>query len=208
MTAIIGRGGYSTPAKRGCSPIGRTYAEHAASDAVDQRLPWAQTHWHLDQIHDSLNLTIVICLKQGPPPACRLLSDKLGPLRSSHAPRVLVEGSVGLAKRRRRAGRRRKSSDLLFLIIAGAIAYAFFAAKLGVIFVVCAWLVVFMIWVMFFMPTYCDYDLGHRGCSKEVYGKLRGCRFHARLKRDAVWAALGQHNPGTMIRLKIGRAHV
>jgi len=89
----------------------------------------------------------------------------------------------------------------LFLLIAGAIGYALFAEKFGVIFVVCAWIFVFMIWMMFLMDTYCDYDLGDRGCSRQVYGKLRGCWQHARLKRDAVWAALGRHNPGTLFRL-------
>jgi hypothetical protein len=86
-------------------------------------------------------------------------------------------------------------------LIAAVIGYALLAEKFGVIFVVCAWIFVFMIWMMFLMDTYCDYDLGDRGCSRPVYGKLRGCWQHARLKRDAVWAALGRHNPGTLIRL-------
>jgi len=86
-------------------------------------------------------------------------------------------------------------------LIAGVIGYALFREKFGTFFVVSAWIFVLMVWLMFFMDTYCDYDLGDRGCSREVYGKLRGCWQHARRKRDAVWAAFGRHNPGTLIRL-------
>lgn len=104
-----------------------------------------------------------------------------------------------MAKRRNR--RRGKLNDLLFLLITGVIGYALFHERFGTIFVVCAWIFVFMLWLMFFMDTYCDYDLGDRGCSRQVYGKLRGCWQHARLKRDAVWTAFGRTNPGALIRL-------
>jgi hypothetical protein len=106
-----------------------------------------------------------------------------------------------LAKGKQRDGRRKKSNDLFALVIGGAIAYVIFAGRFGVIFVACAWIFAFMIWMMFFMNTYCDYDLGHRGCIRQVYGKLRGCHDHARLKRDAIWAALGRRNPGSIFRL-------
>lgn len=56
------------------------------------------------------------------------------------------------------------------------------------------------------MPTWCDYDVGGRGCTRPVYGKVRGCFQHARLKRDAVWAALGKRNPGMVVRLTWGNS--
>jgi len=110
-----------------------------------------------------------------------------------------------LARRRRSRSRRKKSHDLTYLIIGGVAAYAVLVARLGAIFVVALWIVVLMIWVMFFMDTYCDYDLGTRGCSRRVYGKLRGCGQHDRLKRDAVWTVLRTRNPGTRFRLTWGK---
>lgn len=60
---------------------------------------------------------------------------------------------------------------------------------------------VLMFWISFLMPTYCDY-ITQRGspCTRQVRGKLRGCRTHGRLKRDALFAALRLRNPGQLIR--------
>ena len=63
-----------------------------------------------------------------------------------------------------------------------------------------------MIWVMFFMPTKCDFELQTRlgGCDSDIRGKLRGCTkyHHERRKRDAVLgAALHLSNPGLIFRV-------
>lgn len=100
--------------------------------------------------------------------------------------------------------RRGKLGDLIGLVIVGGAGYLFLEPTYGKIFVVAAWIFVFTVWLLAFMPTYCDYDIGPRGCSREVYGKFRGCWQHRRLKRDAVWAAFGRRNPGMAIRLTWG----
>jgi len=63
-------------------------------------------------------------------------------------------------------------------------------------------LAVLMVWVCFFMPTHCDYQtLRTTPCTRLVRGKLRGCRSHGRLKRDAVFAAIKLRNPGLLFRV-------
>ncbi|MGH3908022.1 MAG: hypothetical protein ACRDTE_28160 [Pseudonocardiaceae bacterium] len=103
---------------------------------------------------------------------------------------------------------RRKSVHLLWLLVLAGVGYAartlYFPTTLGTVFVVLAWIFVFTIWLMFLMPTLCDYDVGDRGCIRQVYGKLRGCFQHARLKRDAMWAAMKLRNPGMAFRLTWG----
>jgi hypothetical protein len=79
-------------------------------------------------------------------------------------------------------------------------------SRWGIVAVVAGWCFVFAIWLMFLMPTRCHYDVGHHGCTRQVYGKLRGCYQHAELKRDAVWAALGRRNPGLAVRLTWGNS--
>lgn len=99
---------------------------------------------------------------------------------------------------------RGKLGDLIALVIIGGVGYLFLEPTYGKVFIVAAWIFMLSVWVLFFMPTYCDYDVGGRGCSREVYGKFRGCWQHKRLKRDAVWAAFGRRNPGMAVRLTWG----
>lgn len=106
-----------------------------------------------------------------------------------------------MAKRRRRGARRRKRDDLATLAVAGVVSYVLLVPTLGVAFVVLLEVSALMLWVMFGIPTWCDYDVDGRGCTRPVYGKLNGCWQHARLKRDAMWAAIGRRNPGMAFRL-------
>ncbi|MGH3886702.1 MAG: hypothetical protein ACRDSZ_09050 [Pseudonocardiaceae bacterium] len=105
---------------------------------------------------------------------------------------------------------RRKSIHMTYLLGFGGLGYGvqyfLFPGTLATVFVVAAWIFVGMIWVLLFMPTYCDYDVGGRGCTREVYGKVRGCFQHRRLKRDAIWAAMGKRNPGLAFRLTWGNS--
>ncbi len=105
---------------------------------------------------------------------------------------------------------RRKSVYLLYLLGLAGVGYMvrhlYLSPILGTICVVAGWIFLFTIWVLLIMPTWCDYDVGGRGCTRQVYGKVRGCFQHARLKRDAVWAALGKRNPGMAVRLTWGNS--
>jgi hypothetical protein len=59
-----------------------------------------------------------------------------------------------------------------------------------------------LFWISFLMPTTCDYITQRRKpCDYDVRGKLCGCRFHGRWKRDAMFAALGGRNPGQRFRV-------
>lgn len=104
-------------------------------------------------------------------------------------------------RRRRRSARRRKRDDLLTLIVVGGIGYVALQPRYGTFLVVMLGLVVLVAWVLFAMPTWCDYDVGGRGCTNPAYGKFNGCWRHSRLKRDAMWAAVGRRNPGMAFRL-------
>lgn len=103
---------------------------------------------------------------------------------------------------------RRKSVHFLYLLgLAGAgyvVRNLYLSPFWGTVAVVTGWIFVVVVWVLVLMPTYCDYDVGARGCTREVYGKFRGCWQHRRLKRDAVWAAFGRRNPGMAVRLTWG----
>lgn len=107
---------------------------------------------------------------------------------------------------------RRKSVHLLWLlglaVVGYVVRYLYLPTTLGTVFVVLAWIFVFMVWLLLVMPTWCDYDIGSgRGCSRLVYGKVRGCWQHRRLKRDAMWAAMGKRNPGMAFRLTWGNRY-
>lgn len=97
--------------------------------------------------------------------------------------------------------RRTKLGDLLALVAFGLITYALLAEKLGLVFLSSLWIFVVFVWVGFLMPTWCDYEVGGRGCMLKANGKLRGCHYHARLKRDAAFAVLRCRNPGQIFRL-------
>jgi len=77
----------------------------------------------------------------------------------------------------------------------------------GTVAVGAGWIFVVIIWVLVIMPTWCDYDVGGRSCTRQVYGKVRGCYQHSRLKRDAMWAAWGKRNPGMAVRLTWGNRY-
>lgn len=106
---------------------------------------------------------------------------------------------------------RRKSIHLLWLLgLAGigyVVRYLYLSPFWGTVSVAAAWIFVVIIWVLVVMPTWCDYDVGGRGCTRQVYGKVRGCHQHSRLKRDAMWAAWGKRNPGMAVRLTWGNRH-
>lgn len=58
-----------------------------------------------------------------------------------------------------------------------------------------------MLWVLFVMPTKCDFEVSGRGCRRNVYGKAIGCHDHDQAKRDAMFAALKMRNPGMAFRV-------
>lgn len=98
-----------------------------------------------------------------------------------------------------------KIKDLSVLTVAATIAYVYLEPRFGGLFFGLLLFVVFMIWVLFFMPTKCDFQLISRNgtCKNDVRGKLRGCtgRKHEQPKRDAVWSALRMRNPGLLFRV-------
>ena len=95
-----------------------------------------------------------------------------------------------------------KFGELTFMIVFGALAYAVVNDALQPIFWVLLGLAVLGLWWFFAMPTKCDV-LTNRGkqCQNDVRGKLGGCRWHAREKRDAIFAMFNMRNPGQMFRL-------
>jgi hypothetical protein len=83
-------------------------------------------------------------------------------------------------------------------VVIYAISYALFREKVGVVALVFIYAVIFGLWLMFLMPTQCDYITQRGGhCTRTVRGKLNGCASHARMKRDALFGAVGKRNPGT-----------
>lgn len=113
------------------------------------------------------------------------------------------EGPGGQVGRSKRDRRRRKQNDLIVLVPAGFLGYALFAPKWGPVLYSLILAVVIMVWILFFMDTRCDYQTDKGSpCTREVYGKVRGCRqFHSRLKTDAIYAALRMRNPGMVFRV-------
>ena len=61
--------------------------------------------------------------------------------------------------------------------------------------------VVLLVWMLFVMPTLCDFEVRGRGCRRPVSGKAVGCHNHGRVKRDAMFAALRMRNPGIAFRV-------
>ena len=95
-----------------------------------------------------------------------------------------------------------KIGDLVALGSAGSVLYFTYQDAFPMI----SWLILagaaVLCWACLLMPTWCDYQT-QRGtpCTRRVRGKLRGCRQHSRLKRDAMFAAMGMRNPGMVIRV-------
>ncbi|TCP48518.1 hypothetical protein EV191_11075 [Tamaricihabitans halophyticus] len=95
-----------------------------------------------------------------------------------------------------------KFGELIALIIIGAVVHVIYGHLLPTVSWALIALAVFMLWISFFMPTYCDYRTQrNRPCRWRVRGKLRGCGIHARDKRDALWRACRLKNPGTLFRV-------
>jgi hypothetical protein len=116
-----------------------------------------------------------------------------------------------LARRRQRSRAQRIRDDLIVLATIYAIGYMLFREKIGVVALVLIYVTLFGLWVLLLMPTQCDY-ITQRGehCTRGVRGKLKGCASHGRLKRDALFGAIGRQNPGTRFRVLWGdgRSHI
>lgn len=112
---------------------------------------------------------------------------------------VNYEGGNGVMARR---GRATKFGDLLPMTLLGGAIYYGYGPRLSSLSWVLLAVAVLMVWVCFFMPTHCDYQtLRSTPCTRWVRGKLRGCRSHGRLKRDAVFAVIKLRNPGLLFRV-------
>jgi hypothetical protein len=115
------------------------------------------------------------------------------------------EGDRVAARSGRRSRARRLFGQLGTLVVLFGLGYALFREKVGVVALVFIYAAVFGLWVMFVMPTQCDYITQRGGhCTRTVRGKLNGCASHARLKRDALFGAVGKRNPGTGFRVLWG----
>lgn len=83
--------------------------------------------------------------------------------------------------KRRGERRRRKRDDVPYLAGIGLADYFVLefvlAPRYGVAIAILLWFVMLMVWVLFIMPTRCDFDVGGRGCRWPVYGKLNGCHY-------------------------------
>lgn len=105
-----------------------------------------------------------------------------------------------------RGKRRRKPTKLdhlLYLAIAGAFGYVFLVPRYGLLPCVLLGCCILIFWVLFLMPTRCDFETKSQGsCHLPANGKARGCkRWHARDKRDALYNALRMRNPGMAVRV-------
>ena len=109
------------------------------------------------------------------------------------------------SSRRGRSGRSRRATlidHLPWLGGIGLVGYLLVEPGYGlavyILLAVCA----LIFWGLFLMPTRCDFEVDGRGCRLRVNGKVRGCRqWHARDKRDALFAALQMRNPGMAFRV-------
>ncbi|MGH3564934.1 MAG: hypothetical protein ACRDRH_02635 [Pseudonocardia sp.] len=98
-------------------------------------------------------------------------------------------------------GRRRLRDHLVALAVVGLVGYFALEPRYGLGVVLLLGFVVLLLWVLFLMPTRCDFEVNGRGCRRKVNGKARGCHDHAQAKRDAIFAALRMRNPGMAFRL-------
>ncbi|MGH3622647.1 MAG: hypothetical protein ACRDQ5_12775 [Sciscionella sp.] len=101
-----------------------------------------------------------------------------------------------------RRRKRSKHAELGGMVVVGAVVYGLFHDNYPTV----AWIIfgitALLLWFCFAMPTWCDFptDRG-RPCSKPANGKLGGCVWHARRKRDAMFTAIGMINPGKRFRV-------
>lgn len=102
-----------------------------------------------------------------------------------------------------RGDRPSKAADIGGLLATGTFVYVLYGPVLPTFTWIMLAVAVVLSWFSFFIPTYCDYQT-QRGtsCTRWVRGKLRGCKQHARLKRDAVWQVIRLHNPGLLFRVR------
>lgn len=99
--------------------------------------------------------------------------------------------------------RRTKTADLAGMSAGGLLTYGIFHQLLPNYSWVLIGFSVLTIWICFFMNKYCDVvpQGKKKPCGINVYGKLRGCRYHGREKRDALFALMNMRNPGVLFRL-------
>jgi hypothetical protein len=95
----------------------------------------------------------------------------------------------------------RKPDHIPWLLGIGIVLYVVLRPSHGLVVVTLLNLGLLLFWVLFLMPTKCDFEVDGRGCRRDVYGKLRGCTWHARDKRDALFALFGMRNPGAAVRV-------
>jgi hypothetical protein len=99
-------------------------------------------------------------------------------------------------------GRRGSLVDHIVVLLFGALlAYVGAVPRYGVLPVALLGIAVIAFWVLFLMPTRCDFEVKGRGCRRRVNGKARGCHDHTRDKRDAIFAAFRMRNPGIAFRM-------
>ncbi|MDN5858075.1 MAG: hypothetical protein L0H84_05575 [Pseudonocardia sp.] len=103
--------------------------------------------------------------------------------------------------KRARGKRRGLGYHLLALAAAYWLGYLLLTPRYGLGVVLLIGFVVLLLWVLFVMPTRCDFHVQGRGCRRKVHGKFNGCHDHAQAKRDAIFAALRMRNPGMAFRV-------
>jgi hypothetical protein len=120
-------------------------------------------------------------------------------------PTSMDEGKRVASRSGRRSRAQRLRGDLVVLATSCLVSYALFREQIGTVALVLIYCVIFGLWVLLLMPTHCDY-ITQRGdhCTRTVRGKLNGCASHGRLKRDALFGAVGRRNPGTGFRVLWG----
>jgi hypothetical protein len=105
---------------------------------------------------------------------------------------------------RRRRGQRLRHHLAILAVIYG-VGYLLLGPRIGLPALLLIDTTVLGLWVLLVMPTQCDYVTQRGGhCSRSVHGKLGACDSHGKLKRDAIFGAMGFRNPGTAYRVRWG----
>jgi hypothetical protein len=111
-----------------------------------------------------------------------------------------------MAPKRSKRKSRSKVRHLICISVIEIIGYAALTARYGTgvygigLFVLLS-VVGITLWLLFLIPTKCDFEVRGRGCRRNVYGKAIGCQDHGQAKRDAMFAALKMRNPGMAFRV-------